>query len=109
MQNTAPPVYEAVDLASLDFDPFLRKALREAPVVRVRLLHGTPGECWLATRHDVVRFVTSDPRFSRDIVGRPLPSMNRYLVPLDRAVSFVDPPTTPGSVPWSPRRSTAQA
>ncbi|WP_406349392.1 cytochrome P450 [Streptomyces sp. NBC_00144] len=92
MQNTAPPVYEAVDLASLDFDPFLRKALREAPVVRVRLLHGTPGECWLATRHDVVRFVTSDPRFSRDIVGRPLPSMNRYLVPLDRAVSFVDPP-----------------
>ncbi|WP_314615281.1 cytochrome P450 [Streptomyces stackebrandtii] len=92
MQDTAPPVYEAIDLAALDFDPFLREALREAPVVRVRLLHGTPGECWLATRHDVVRFVTSDPRFSRDIVGRPLPSMNRYLVPLDRAVSFVDPP-----------------
>ncbi|MFJ8802880.1 cytochrome P450 [Streptomyces sp. NPDC102487] len=92
MQNITPPVYEAVDLAALDFDPFLREALREAPVVRVRLLHGTPGECWLATRHDVVRFVTSDPRFSRDIVGRPLPSMNRYLVPLDRAVSFVDPP-----------------
>ena len=92
MQNTAPPVYEAVDLAALDFDPFLREALREAPVVRVRLLHGAPGECWLATRHDVVRFVTSDPRFSRDIVGQPLPSMNRYLVPLDRAVSFVDPP-----------------
>ncbi|MFC8956068.1 cytochrome P450 [Streptomyces sp. NPDC057101] len=92
MQDAAPPVYEAVDLAALDFDPFLREALREAPVVRVRLLHGTPGECWLATRHDVVRFVTSDPRFSRDIVGRPLPSMNRYLVPLDRAVSFVDPP-----------------
>ncbi|MFI8320665.1 cytochrome P450 [Streptomyces sp. NPDC085529] len=92
MRDTTPPVYEAVDLAALDFDPFLREALREAPVVRVRLLHGTPGECWLATRHDAVRFVTSDPRFSRDIVGRPLPSMNRYLVPLDRAVSFVDPP-----------------
>ncbi|MGI5478740.1 cytochrome P450 [Streptomyces lavendofoliae] len=92
MRDTAPPVYEAIDLAALDFDPFLREALRKAPVVRVRLLHGTPGECWLATRYDVVRFITSDPRFSRDIVGRPLPSMNRYLVPLDRAVSFVDPP-----------------
>ncbi|MFE0733919.1 cytochrome P450 [Streptomyces sp. NPDC058855] len=92
MRDTAPPVYEAVDLPALDFDPFLHEALREAPVIRVRLPHGTPGECWLATRYDAVRFVTSDHRFSRDIVGRPLPSMNRYLVPLDRAVSFVDPP-----------------
>ncbi|MGW1765586.1 cytochrome P450 [Streptomyces sp. NPDC002073] len=86
------PLYEVSDLAALDFDPFLREALRAGPVVRIRLAHGTPGECWLAARHDIVRFVTSDPRFSRDIVGRPLPSMNRYLVPLDRAVSFVDPP-----------------
>ncbi|MFH8491991.1 hypothetical protein [Streptomyces longisporoflavus] len=51
---------EALDLAALDFDPSLREALREAPVVRVRL----------ATRHDVVRFVTSDPRFCRTC-GRP--------------------------------------
>ncbi|MDJ1135470.1 cytochrome P450 [Streptomyces iconiensis] len=80
------------DLTALDFDPFLREALQSEPVIRIRLPHGTPGECWLATRHDAVRFVTSDPRFSRDIVGRPLPSMNRYLIPLDRAVSFVDPP-----------------
>ncbi|MFK8843690.1 hypothetical protein [Streptomyces sp. Ac-502] len=80
------------DLPALDFDPFLRDALQGEPVIRVRLPHGAPGECWLATGHDAVRFVTSDPRFSRDIVGRPLPSMNKYLVPLDRAVSFVDPP-----------------
>ncbi len=44
------------------------------------------------TRYDDVRFVTSDPRFSRDIVGRPTPRMTRHLIPLDRAVSFVDPP-----------------
>lgn len=92
MRDTTAPLYEASDLAALDFDPFLREAAQAAPVIRIRLPHGAPGECWLATRHDAVRFVTSDPRFSRDIVGRPLPSMNRYLVPLDRAVSFVDPP-----------------
>ncbi|GGU66358.1 cytochrome P450 [Streptomyces lavendofoliae] len=92
MKDVTAPLYEVSDLAALDFDPFLREALEAEPVVRIRLPHGAPGECWLATRHDSVRFVTSDPRFSRDIVGRPLPSMNRYLIPLDRAVSFVDPP-----------------
>lgn len=88
----ATPLYEVPDVSGLDFDPFLREALRADPVIRIRLPHGAPGECWLATGHDAVRFVTSDPRFSRDIVGRPLPTMNRYLIPLDRAVSFVDPP-----------------
>ncbi|MCX5196075.1 cytochrome P450 [Streptomyces sp. NBC_00249] len=92
MHDATAPLYEVSDLAALDFDPFLRAALQAEPVIRVRLAHGAPGECWLATGYDAVRFVTSDPRFSRDIVGRPIPSMNRYLIPLDRAVSFVDPP-----------------
>ncbi|MEU5581142.1 cytochrome P450 [Streptomyces huasconensis] len=92
MQDETAPLYDVSDLPALEFDPFLRQASQTAPVIRVRLPHGAPGECWLATRHDTVRFVTSDPRFSRDIVGRPLPTMNRYLIPLDRAVSFVDPP-----------------
>ncbi|MFI2615307.1 cytochrome P450 [Streptomyces sp. NPDC018584] len=92
MQDGPAPLYEVSDLAALEFDPFLRQALRTDPVIRVRLPHGAPGECWLATRHDAVRFVTSDSRFTRDIVGRALPTMNRYLIPLDRAVSFVDPP-----------------
>ncbi|MDN3293420.1 cytochrome P450 [Streptomyces ficellus] len=91
-EDGTAPLYEVSDLAAFDFDPFLREALQAEPVIRIRLPHGAPGECWLATRHDAVRFVTSDPRFSRDIVGRPLPSMNKYLIPLDRAVSFVDPP-----------------
>ncbi|MFD3518467.1 cytochrome P450 [Streptomyces sp. NPDC058657] len=83
--------YDAHDLPALDFDPFLRAALTDAPVSRIRLPHGE-GDCWLVTRYEDVRFVTSDPRFSRDIVGLPLPKMTKHFIPLDRAVSFVDPP-----------------
>ncbi|MFE6199247.1 cytochrome P450 [Streptomyces sp. NPDC057838] len=92
MPDETAPLYEVSDLTALDFDPFLREALRAGPLVRVRLPHGAPQECWLAARYESVRFVTSDPRFSRDIVGRPLPTMNKHFIPLDRAVSFVDPP-----------------
>ncbi|MEW2223098.1 cytochrome P450 [Streptomyces sp. NPDC006990] len=85
------PLYDLpADPPELEFDPFLRAAL-ESPPSRIRLPHGE-GDCWLVTRYDDVRFVTSDPRFSRDIVGRPTPRMTRHLIPLDRAVSFVDPP-----------------
>ncbi|MFI6055057.1 cytochrome P450 [Streptomyces violascens] len=79
------------DLPALDFDPFLREALRDSPVSRIRLPHGK-GDCWLVTRYDDVRFVTSDPRFSRDITGRPIPKMTKHFIPMDRALSFVDPP-----------------
>ncbi|MFE9404893.1 cytochrome P450 [Streptomyces sp. NPDC006530] len=83
--------YEAHDLPALDFDPFLRTSLTDAPVSRIRLPHGE-GDCWLVTRYEDVRFVTSDARFSRDIVGLPIPKMTKHFIPLDRAVSFVDPP-----------------
>ncbi|WP_232109652.1 cytochrome P450 [Streptomyces buecherae] len=83
--------YDAHDLPALDFDPFLRASLTDAPVSRIRLPHGE-GDCWLVTRYEDVRFVTSDARFSRDIVGLPIPKMTKHFIPLDRAVSFVDPP-----------------
>lgn len=83
--------YDAPDLPALDFDPFLRASLADAPVSRIRLPHGE-GDCWLVTRYEDVRFVTSDARFSRDIVGLPIPKMTKHFIPLDRAVSFVDPP-----------------
>ncbi|THA46494.1 cytochrome P450 [Streptomyces sp. A1136] len=98
MESTGPvadrcPVrsWAVEDLPALDFDPFLRVSLREMPVSRIRLPHGE-GDCWLVTGYDDVRFVTSDPRFSRDITGRPIPKMTKHFVPMDRAVSFVDPP-----------------
>ncbi|MBO8194040.1 cytochrome P450 [Streptomyces oryzae] len=88
---TECPLYEVPDAPpELEFDPFLRAALRRPPC-RIRLPYGE-GDCWLVTRYDDVRFVTSDPRFSRNIVGRPTPRMTKHLIPLDRAVSFVDPP-----------------
>ncbi|MFF9899371.1 cytochrome P450 [Streptomyces longispororuber] len=91
MHRGSVPLYRVDDLPALDFDPFLRESVDAYPVRRVRLPHGE-GDCWLVTRYDLVRSVTSDPRFSRDIVGRPIPKMTRHFIPLDRAVSFVDPP-----------------
>ncbi|WP_282792474.1 cytochrome P450 [Streptomyces sp. CC224B] len=91
MHRGSVPLYRVDDLPALDFDPFLRESVDAHPVRRIRLPHGE-GDCWLVTRYDLVRSVTSDPRFSRDIVGRPIPKMTRHFIPLDRAVSFVDPP-----------------
>ncbi|GHF67933.1 biflaviolin synthase CYP158A2 [Streptomyces mashuensis] len=94
MSDRTVPVrtYEAAEPPGLDFDPFFAELLSEEPLARVRLSHGE-GECWVATRYEDVRKVTSDARFSRAaIVGRPFPKMTRHHVPMDRAVSFVDPP-----------------
>lgn len=86
-----PALYETGDLSALDFDPFLRDSLRQVPLRQIRLSHGD-GTCWLATRYDDVRFVTSDPRFSRDIAGRRLPRMSKHVVPQERAIGVLDPP-----------------
>ncbi|MET9645500.1 cytochrome P450 [Streptomyces syringium] len=85
-----PHMYEVPDLPALDFDPFLKESL-QAPPVRIRLPHGK-GDCWLMTRYADVKFVASDARFSRDILNRSVPKMTKHFIPLDRAVSFVDPP-----------------
>lgn len=90
-QSDDARMYEVPDLPGLDFDPFLWESLSDAPVSRIRLPHGK-GDCWLVTRHKDVKFVTSDPRFSRDVLGRAVPKMTKHFIPLDRAVSFVDPP-----------------
>ncbi|MFI1970636.1 cytochrome P450 [Streptomyces cinnamoneus] len=92
-EHTTPArLYEAVEPPGLDFDPVFAELLRNEPLARLRLSHGE-GECWLATRYEDVRLITSDPRFSRAaIVGRPFPKMTRHHIPMDKAVSFVDPP-----------------
>ncbi|GAA0529870.1 biflaviolin synthase CYP158A2 [Saccharopolyspora subtropica] len=84
--------YVPPNIDGVDFEPQLAEFLRDEPVARIRMRHGE-GEAWLVTRYEDVKFVTSDPRFSRAaIVGRSFPRMTEHVVPLDRAVSLVDPP-----------------
>ncbi|WP_046727847.1 cytochrome P450 [Streptomyces humi] len=92
---TPPPVrfWPVDDLPALDPDPFLDEVLREEPVTRIRLPHGE-GHAWLVTRYEDVRFVTSDPRFSREeVVGRDVTSMRPEPVASQTAgLQYIDPP-----------------
>ncbi|WP_346768442.1 cytochrome P450 [Streptomyces sp. R301] len=80
------------DLTGLDFDPMLARLLHEDPVTRVRLPHGE-GHAWLVTRYEDVKFVTVDPRFSRQAVwGRQVTRLAPHFIPMADAVGFADPP-----------------
>ncbi|MFD9096799.1 cytochrome P450 [Streptomyces collinus] len=81
------------DLPALEPDPFLDEVLREEPVTRIALPHGS-GHAWLVTRYEDVRFVTSDPRFSREeVVGREVTSMAPQAVASQTAgLQYIDPP-----------------
>ncbi|MFD3535693.1 hypothetical protein [Streptomyces sp. NPDC058664] len=82
------------DLTGLDFDPLLAKLLHEDPVTRVRLPHGE-GYAWLVTRYEDVKFVSVDPRFSRQAVW-------------GRSITRVAPTSSPWRAPSaSPTRRTA--
>ena len=84
--------YVPADIDGLGFDPDLADMLRDEPVARVRMAYGE-GEAWLVTRYEDVKFVTSDPRFSRAaVLGTATPRMTKHRIPTDRAVSFTDPP-----------------
>ncbi|GAA3158153.1 cytochrome P450 [Streptomyces echinatus] len=91
----APPVrfWPVDDLPALDPDPFLDELLSEEPVARIRLPYGA-GWAWLVTRYEDVRFVTSDPRFSRaQVVGRDVTAMRPVPVASQTAgLQYVDPP-----------------
>ncbi|MFD7977403.1 cytochrome P450 [Streptomyces sp. NPDC059071] len=80
------------DLTGLDFDPLLARLLHEDPVTRVRLPHGD-GHAWLVTRYEDVKFVSVDPRFSRQAVyGRSITRLAPHFIPMEGAVGFADPP-----------------
>ncbi|MBV2354058.1 cytochrome P450 [Streptomyces sp. J2-1] len=81
------------DLPALDPDPFLDEVLRDEPITRITLPYGS-GEAWLVTRYDDVRFVVSDPRFSREeVVGREVTSMAPEAVASQTAgLQYIDPP-----------------
>ncbi|WP_461120782.1 hypothetical protein [Saccharothrix stipae] len=73
-------------------DPFMTRMRGEAPVVKVRLPYGE-GEAWLVTRHDEVRAVTSDRRFSRAaLIGRDFPRITPAPTAQREAINLMDPP-----------------
>ncbi|MFJ9423530.1 cytochrome P450 [Streptomyces sp. NPDC101249] len=92
--TTLPPVrqWPALDLTGVDFDPVLAELMREGPVTRVQLPNGE-GWAWLVTRHDDVRTVANDPRFSREaVMDRPVTRLAPHFIPQRGAVGFLDPP-----------------
>ncbi|MEV5781558.1 cytochrome P450 [Streptomyces sp. NPDC048448] len=92
--EAAPAVHDwpALDLTGVEFDPVLAELMREGPVTRVKLPNGE-GWAWLVTRHDDVRMVANDPRFSREaVMDHPVTRLAPHFIPARGAVGFLDPP-----------------
>ncbi|MFJ5274470.1 cytochrome P450 [Streptomyces sp. NPDC088358] len=84
--------WPALDLTGVEFDPVLAELMREGPVTRVKLPNGE-GWAWLVTRHDDVRMVANDPRFSRAaVMDHPVTRLAPHFIPARGAVGFLDPP-----------------
>ncbi|MFF7312024.1 cytochrome P450 [Streptomyces sp. NPDC008137] len=89
-----PPVrdWPALDLDGTDFDPVLAELMREGPLTRIRLPFGE-GWAWLATRHDDVKLITNDPRFSRtEVTRRQVTRMAPHFKPRPGSLAFADQP-----------------
>lgn len=92
--GTLPPVrhWPALNLKGVEFDPVLTELMREGPITRIQLPNGE-GWAWLVTRHDDVRMVTNDPRFSREaVIDQQVSRLAPHFVPARDAVGFLDPP-----------------
>ncbi len=68
-QAATLPLYPFPTPHSMDDDPELARLRAEQPVAKVRIASGH--EVWIATRHEDVKRVMSDPRFSRAQAVRP--------------------------------------
>jgi cytochrome P450 RapN len=74
----------------LDLDPAYERLRAEQAPIRVRMPYG--GEAWLAIRHEDVRTVLADPRFSRAAtVGQDVPR-TQPLIQHDSSILGMDPP-----------------
>jgi cytochrome P450 RapN len=75
---------------ALDLDPAYTRLRAEQAPIRVRMPYG--GEAWLAIRHEDVRTVLADPRFSRAAtVGKDVPR-TQPLIQHDPSILGMDPP-----------------
>lgn len=89
MTTTEPRAFPFGAPDRLNLDPLFTE-LRERPMCRVRLPYGEPA--WLATRHEDVKVVLGDPRFSRAAAdGRDEPRMRAHQGFPGSILSF-DPP-----------------
>ncbi|MGW7485654.1 cytochrome P450 [Streptomyces sp. NPDC054786] len=72
-EGLAPLAVPATRAAGCPFDPApgVERARREEPVTRATLWDGS--SCWLVTRHQDVREVLGDPRFSADATRQGFP------------------------------------
>ncbi|MBC7269008.1 MAG: cytochrome P450 [Streptomyces sp.] len=89
-----PPVrdWPTPDLDGTRFDPVLAELMREGPLTRIRLPYGE-GWAWLATRHDDVKLITNDPRFSRaEVTKRQVTRMAPHFKPRPGSLAFADQP-----------------
>ncbi|MFH8218263.1 cytochrome P450 [Streptomyces sp. NPDC018057] len=89
-----PPIREwpALDLDGPEFDPILAGLMREGPITRIRLPHGE-GWAWLATRHDDVKLITNDPRFSRtEVTRRQVTRLAPHFRPRPGSLAWADQP-----------------
>ncbi|MFJ4466406.1 cytochrome P450 [Streptomyces sp. NPDC089424] len=89
-----PPVraWPTPDLDGLRFDPVLENLMAEGPLTRVRLPYGE-GWAWLATRHEDVKAITNDPRFSRaELTRREVTRMAPHFAPRPGSLAFADQP-----------------
>ncbi|KAA2266134.1 cytochrome P450 [Solihabitans fulvus] len=85
-----PRTYPFAESERLDIDPRYAELREHEPLARVRLPYG--GDAWLATRHEDVRLVLGDPRFSRAAtVGRDVPRLTPSLS-RDSSILSMDPP-----------------
>ncbi|WP_328408532.1 cytochrome P450 [Streptomyces violaceus] len=92
--QSPPPVrdWPALDLDGTEFDPILAELMREGPLTRIRLPFGE-GWAWLATRHDDVKLITNDQRFSRaEVTGRQVTRMAPHFKPRPGSLAFADQP-----------------
>lgn len=81
------------DLPALQFDPLLHELLRDEPVARIRLPFSTDHDAWVVTRYQDVKFVTSDPRFSRTaLVDATVTAMSGHRVASPAGLNYADPP-----------------
>ncbi|SMC61959.1 cytochrome P450 [Kibdelosporangium aridum] len=81
--------YPFTEYQRLELDPVYDYIRENEPLCRVRLPYG--GEAWLVTRHDDVRTVLVDSRFSRAAgVGRDEPRVTPHVQP--RGMLDMDPP-----------------